>query len=54
MVDTIDVVEEVGAEVESYARGLGAEIYGVASADKYVELFPENRRPTSSWMEPSR
>jgi epoxyqueuosine reductase QueG len=31
--------------MEAYARSLGAEIYGVASADKYRELFPNKPQP---------
>jgi|TARA_B100002003_G_scaffold18254_1_gene15081 epoxyqueuosine reductase QueG len=46
MVDTVDVRLDVGTEVEEYARSLGAEIYGVASADKYEELFPKKPSPS--------
>jgi epoxyqueuosine reductase QueG len=46
MVDTIDVRLDVGTEVEEYARTLGAEIYGVASAELYQQLFPRKPSPT--------
>lgn len=45
MVDTIQSIRDIGIEVEEYARMLGAEIYGVASAEKYVELFPHKPPP---------
>ncbi|MDP6549957.1 MAG: hypothetical protein QF659_07795 [Dehalococcoidia bacterium] len=46
MVDTIDARLDVGTDVEEYARSLGAEIYGVASAAKYEELFPQKPPPS--------
>ena len=45
VVDTVGARQEVGAEIEAYARSLGAEIYGVASADRYGELFPGKPLP---------
>ena len=46
MVETIDVKERIGLEMEEFARSLGAEIYGVASVEKYEELFPKKPQPT--------
>ena len=46
MVNTIDARLDVGTDVEEYARSLGAEIYGVASAAKYEELFPQKPPPS--------
>ncbi len=46
MVDSIETLQNVGPEVKSYARSLGAEIYGVASAEKYQELFPKKPPPS--------
>lgn len=46
MVEMIDKTAQLGLEVESYARSLGAEIYGVASAALYEEKFP--RKPSPS------
>ncbi len=46
MVGTVKAPSEIGVEVEAYARSLGAEIYGVASAEKYAELFPRKPQPS--------
>jgi epoxyqueuosine reductase QueG len=46
MVETIDVRERIGDDIEEFAHSLGAEIYGVASAEKYAELFPKKPPPT--------
>jgi len=45
VVDTANARQEVGAEIEACARSLGADIYGVASADRYKELFPDKPPP---------
>ena len=45
MVDTADARQKAGLEIEAYARSLGAEIYGVASADRCEELFPDKPPP---------
>lgn len=45
MVETIRAPSEMGVEFEAYARSLGAEIYGVASAEKYAELFGRKPQP---------
>ncbi len=50
MVDVIDAVQGLGVEVEAYARSLGAEIYGVASAENYEKLFP-SKPPPSKFVE---
>lgn len=39
-------LQTIGSEVEDYARSLGAEIYGVASAERYHELFPKKPAPS--------
>ena len=44
---------KAGPEVESYARSLGAEIFGVASAARYRELFPNKPQP-SKFVENAR
>ena len=46
MVGTIEAPDKIGSEIEEYARSLGAEIYGVASAEKYQELFPRKPQPS--------
>jgi epoxyqueuosine reductase QueG len=38
--------EQVGEELAGYARGLGAELYGVASAADYAREFPDKPPPT--------
>lgn len=38
--------EGLGAKLEEYARSMGAELYGVASAEDYAERFPEKPQPT--------
>ena len=48
MVETTKAPSEMGEEVEAYARSLGVEIYGVASAEKYAEVFPRKLQPTGS------
>ena len=53
MVDVADVRQELGSETEAFARSLGAEIYGVASADRLEELFPE-KPPPGKFMEGAR
>ena len=53
MVDTADVRQRVGAEIEEYARSLGAEVYGVASAARYEEHFP-GKPPPSKFVEDAR
>ena len=37
---------ELGAQVREYALSLGAELYGVASAEDYAERFPEKPQST--------
>jgi epoxyqueuosine reductase QueG len=37
--------EKIGAELAEYARVLGAELYGVASAADYVREFPDKPSP---------
>ncbi len=37
---------QIGAELAAYARALGAELYGVASADAYASEFPDKPQPT--------
>jgi epoxyqueuosine reductase QueG len=37
---------ELGEQVESYTRSLGAELYGVASAADYAARFPDKPQPT--------
>jgi epoxyqueuosine reductase QueG len=46
MTDTITSIQQAGLETEAYARSLGAEIYAVASADRYEELFPRKPPPS--------
>lgn len=46
MVETVTLVQEVGTETEAFARSLGAEIYAVASAARYEELFPGKPPPS--------
>ena len=53
MVDVVDASREIGSTVETLARSLGAEIYGVASADTMEELFPHKPAP-SKFMEGAR
>jgi epoxyqueuosine reductase QueG len=53
MVDVIETVTDLGAEIEEHARSLGAEVYGVASAEKYGELFPKKPQP-SKFVEDAR
>ncbi|HUW09665.1 MAG TPA: hypothetical protein VM537_08025 [Anaerolineae bacterium] len=36
---------QIGAELAEYARALGAELYGVASAADYVREFPDKPSP---------
>ena len=38
-------VLQAGAEVEAFARSLGADIYGVASAEAYARDFPKKPSP---------
>ncbi|MBI2907486.1 MAG: epoxyqueuosine reductase [Chloroflexi bacterium] len=38
--------QKAGAELEAFARSLGAEIYGVASAEAYLRDFPTKPPPT--------
>jgi len=45
MAVSVGTLKEAGESMEAYARSLGAEIYGVASADKYRELFPDKPQP---------
>ena len=37
---------QIGEELADYARALGAELYGVASADDYAREFPDKPQPT--------
>jgi epoxyqueuosine reductase QueG len=37
--------DEIDARLEAYARGLGAELYGVASAEDYAREFPDKPAP---------
>jgi len=53
VVDVSEPTAQTGTEVEAYARSLGAEIYGVASAAKFEELFPD-KPPPSKFMEGAR
>lgn len=46
-------LQTAGVEIEAHARSLGAEIYGVASAEKYGELFP-NKPPPSKFVADAR
>jgi len=39
-------VSRAGEELERYARSLGAELYGVASAEDYAREFPHKPQPT--------
>jgi epoxyqueuosine reductase QueG len=41
----MEVNQRLGREVEEYARSLGADLYGVASADLYREHFPDKPQP---------
>ena len=41
----VETIQALGQEVEEYARSLGAEIYGVASADNCRRLFPGKPPP---------
>ena len=45
--DFLDQVD-IGEELREYARSLGAELYGVASAADYAEQFPDKPQPT--WL----
>lgn len=36
----------IDQEVEAFARSLGAELYGVASAAEYAGVFPDKPQPT--------
>ncbi|MHC4200213.1 MAG: 4Fe-4S binding protein, partial [Planctomycetota bacterium] len=38
--------EGLGAELKEYALSMGAELYGVASADDYAKRFPGKPQPT--------
>ncbi len=38
--------EGLGAELKEYALSMGAELYGVASAEDYAKRFPEKPQPT--------
>ena len=46
MVELLDKTAQLGREIESYARSLGAEIYGVASAAIYETKFPGKPSPS--------
>ena len=46
MTDTITSIQQAGNETEKYARSLGTEIYAVASAARYEELFPRKPPPS--------
>lgn len=46
MATGIQSLQDVGADVETAARRLGADIYGVASAQTYEELFPRKPAPS--------
>jgi epoxyqueuosine reductase QueG len=37
---------ELGYKLYKYAKSLGAEVYGVASAEAYAQTFPEKPQPT--------
>jgi len=39
-------LEQRSAEMKEYAASLGAELYGVASAEVYAQRFPEKPQPT--------
>jgi len=41
-----EALRTAGAEVEAHARSLGAEVYGVASTERYGELFPKKPPPS--------
>lgn len=41
-----DSTAEIGAELREYALSLGAELYGVASAEAYAKSFPNKPQPT--------
>jgi len=45
MVVDVGILQKAGETTEAYARSLGAEIYGVASADKYKDIFPDKPQP---------
>ena len=53
MVVGTEQLQQVGTEMESYARSLGAEVYGVASAARYQELFPD-KPPPSKFVDVAR
>ena len=38
---------QIDKELEEYARTMGAELYGVASAEAYADRFPDKPQPTS-------
>jgi epoxyqueuosine reductase QueG len=39
------IADQIDAELAGYARALGAELYGVASASDYAREFPDNPSP---------
>ena len=41
----VGILQKAGETTEAYARSLGAEIYGVASANKYKDIFPDKPQP---------
>jgi epoxyqueuosine reductase QueG len=43
---TQETLEAFGVETREFALSLGAELYGVASAEAYAEHFPEKPQPT--------
>ena len=45
MVASTESIRAQGRRIEDYAHSLGAEIYGVASAETYRELFPTKPAP---------
>ena len=53
MVTSVEALREIGSEIETYARSLGVDIYGVASAERYGELFPK-KPPPSKFVEGAR
>ena len=38
-------LDQVSIDLREYALSLGAELYGVASADAYAEHFPDKPQP---------
>ena len=39
-------IESFGAQLHSYVASQGAELYGVASAERYAEMFPDKPAPS--------